>query len=306
MKKYYSATLGANTDTTYNSRGMAFEARAGRAPIYFDTSTMTRENAKLMEPVRGWAKINYDRLTNEEGMDFFGGKTQWMPQIMWHCGGLATDLDYETNIPGLFAACRSRGLDPGVYMGGWALCTTAVTGYIAGGNAARRSLEKGWAYFPLSKAADAIGQALAPLGRTGIPPKDLVRETQEIVYPADVCLIKSDASLNRALRRVEYAKEAIAPRLAAKDPRDLAKLYEAKSMLQAAELFVRSSLMRTETRAGHYREDYPDRNNEEWLGWIYAKKGADGAPVLHKVPVPLERYRIKPYRYYMDNFTFPR
>ena len=306
MKKYYSATLGANTDTTYNSRGMAFEARAGRAPIYFDTSTMTRENAKLMEPVRGWAKINYDRLTNEEGMDFFGGKTQWMPQIMWHCGGLATDLDYETNIPGLFAACRSRGLDPGVYMGGWALCTTAVTGYIAGGNAARRSLEKGWAHFPLSKAADAIGQALAPLGRTGIPPKDLVRETQEIVYPADVCLIKSDASLNRALRRVEYAKEAIAPRLAAKDPRDLAKLYEAKSMLQAAELFVRSSLMRTETRAGHYREDYPDRNNEEWLGWIYAKKGADGAPMLHKVPVPLERYRIKPYRYYMDNFTFPR
>lgn len=103
-------------------------------------------------------------------------------------------------------------------------------------------------------------------------------------------LIKSDASLNRALRRVEYAKEAIAPRLAAKDPRDLAKLYEAKSMLQAAELFVRSSLMRTETRAGHYREDYPDRNNEEWLGWIYAKKGADGAPMLHKVPVPLERY----------------
>mgnify|MGYP002226214226 FL=1 len=104
---------------------------------------------------------------------------------------------------------------------------------------------------------------------------------------------------------MEYAKEAIAPRLAAKDPRDLAKLYEAKSMLQAAELFVRSSLMRTETRAGHYREDYPDRNNEEWLGWIYAKKGADGAPMLHKVPVPLERYRIKPYRYYMDNFSWP-
>ena len=32
MKKYYSATLGANTDTTYNSRGMAFEARAGPGP----------------------------------------------------------------------------------------------------------------------------------------------------------------------------------------------------------------------------------------------------------------------------------
>lgn len=84
MKTYYSDKLGANTDTTYNSRGMPFEARAGRAPIYFDTSPMKPENAKLMEPQRSWAKINYDRLTNEEGMDFFDGKTQWMPQIMWH------------------------------------------------------------------------------------------------------------------------------------------------------------------------------------------------------------------------------
>lgn len=305
MSKYYSPSLGANTDTTYNARGMAFEARAGRAPVYFDTSPLKPEDAKLMEPVRGWAKLNYDRLTREEGLDFFGGKTMWMPQIMWHCGGLATDLNYETNIPGLYAACRSRGLDPGVYMGGWALCTTAVTGYAAGGNAARRTRERGWARFPLGRAEEAVHRALAPLGRIGLPPKDLVRETQEIVYPADVCLIKSEAGLQSALRRVENAKWDMAPHLAARDPRDLVKLYEALSMLQAAELFVRCSLLRTETRAGHYREDYPERDNGSWLQWIYARRGADGEAGLRKVPVPVERYPVKPYRYYMDNFTFP-
>lgn len=305
MRKYYSEKLGPNTDTTYNSRGMAFEARAGRSPIFFDTTPMTEENARLMEPVRGWAKINYDRLVNDHGMKFFDGKTRWMPQIMWHSGGPVTDLDYETTIPGMFAACRCKGFDPGVYMGGWALCTTAVTGYIAGANAARRSLGKRGVGVNETQAGEALREALAPVGRKGIDTKDIIRESQEIVYPADVCLIKSDASLKKALKRVEYAKE-LAGRMTAKDPRDLCKYYEAKTMLLRSELFVRSSLLRTESRAGHYREDYPERNNEEWLAWLHVRQGADKEPVFSKARIPVEEYPIQPYRYYMDNFTFPK
>ena len=305
MKKYYSEKLGPNTDTTYNSRGMAFEARAGRTPIFFDTTPMTKENAKLMEPVRGWAKINYDRLVQDYGMKFFDGKTRWMPQIMWHSGGPVTDLNYETTIPGMFAACRCKGFDPGVYMGGWALCTTAVTGYIAGANAARKALDKKPSALNMTQADEALKAAMAPIGRKGIDTKDIIRESQEIVYPADVCLIKSDSSLKNALKRVEYAKD-LAGRMMAKDPRDLCKYYEATTMLMRSELFVRASLLRTESRAGHYREDYPERNNGEWLAWLYAHLGKDGEPVFSKVRVPVEDYPVQPYRYYMDNFTFPK
>ena len=304
MKKYYSEKLGQNTDTTYNSRGMAFEARAGRAPIYFDTTPMTPENAKLMEPVRGWAKINYDRLVNEHGMKFFDGKTRWMPQIMWHSGGPVTDHEYETTIPGMYAVLRCKGFDPGVYMGGWALCTTAVTGYIAGANAARRAQEKKSAGMNMTQVAEVVKAAMAPIGRKGIDTKDIIREAQEIVYPADVCLIKSDASLNAAVKRVEYATE-LADRMMAKDPRDLCKFYEARTMLMRSDLFVRSSLMRTESRAGHYREDFPNRNNEDWLCWLHVRQGEDGQAVFSKVRLPIEEYPIQPYRYYMDNFTFP-
>lgn len=305
MKKYYSPKLGANTDTTYNSRGMAFEARAGRKPFFFDTTTMKPEDARLMEPVRGWAKINYDRLIKEYGLKFFDGETQWMPQVMWHSGGPVTNHDYETDIPGMYAACRCKGFDPGVYMGGWALCTTAVTGYIAGGNAGRRAAEGKAVPANTAQAAEYAARALAPLSATGLNPKDLVRETQKIIFPADVCLIKSERSLNKALERVAYAKE-IDARLAAADPRELTKLHEARVMLLRAELFVRASLLRTETRAGHYREDYPDRNNNDWLCWLHARRGSNGEPSFSKKPVPVESYPIKPYRYYMDNFTFPR
>ncbi len=303
MSRYYSPRLGSNTDTTYNSRGMAFEARAGRSPFYFDTTPMSPENSKLMEPVHGWAKLNYDRLVKEHGMQFFNGKTRWMPQIMWHSGGPVTDLEYETTIPCLYAVCRCKGFDPGVYMGGWALCTTAVTGYIAGANAARKSKDSKRAPLAQTQVREAVQRTLAPLKKRGIDSKDLIRETQEIVYPADVCLIKSDASLKRAVKRLDYAHELEAA-MAAKDPRDLCKYFEAQTMLMRAEFFVRSSLMRTESRAGHYREDYPMRNNDEWLSWIHVRKERE-EPVFFKVRIPIENYPIQPYRYYMDNFTFP-
>lgn len=305
MEKYYSPVLGSNTDFAYNCRGMAFEAREGRAPIYFDTTPMTPEDADIMRPVGGWALVNFNRLQSDEGLKFFGEKTQWMPQVMWHSGGVVTDLGYQTRVEGLFAACRTRAIDPGVYMGGWALCTTAVTGYIAGGGAGELAKGKGRSRFNMDGARVACQEAMAPLGKEGLSPKDIMRELQEIVYPADVCLIKSEASLNRALERTEYVKQELAPRAAADDPRQLAKLHESLAMLLCTELFVRSSLMRRESRAGHYREDYPVRDNENWLQWIYAEKDSSGETSLYPVPVPIERYKIKPHRYYMDNFTFP-
>jgi succinate dehydrogenase / fumarate reductase, flavoprotein subunit len=306
MAKYYSPVLGSNTDTTYNCRGMAFEARAGRTPIYFDTTPLSQEAAALMRPVRGWALINFNRLQREEGVKFFGEKTMWMPQIMWHGGGLATDTDCQTKIQGLYAACRCKATDPGVYMGGWALCTTAVTGYISGGAAAQLAMSKGQPAFDMDRAKAACETSMAPLGKTGFSPKDIMREIQEIIYPADVCLIKSEASLEKALERTLYVKNELAPRAAADDPRQLGKLHESLSMLQATELFARASLMRRESRAGHWREDFPQRNNDEWLKWIYAEKGQAGDVNLYTVPVPIERYKIKPHRYYMDNFTFPK
>ena len=133
----------------------------------------------------------------------------------------------------------------------------------------------------------------------------MIKTGGENVYPADVCLIKSEASLKRALERTEYVKHELAPRATADDPRQLAKLHESLSMLLCTELFVRSSLMRRESRAGHYREDYPSRDNENWLQWIYAEKDSSGEISLYPEPVPIERYKVKPHKYYMDNFTFP-
>jgi len=51
-------------------------------------------------------------------------------------------------------------------------------------------------------------------------------------------------------------------------PHYLTKLMEVRSILLMSQLYVRASLARTESRAGHFRADYPERNDRKWLSQI--------------------------------------
>jgi succinate dehydrogenase/fumarate reductase flavoprotein subunit len=56
-------------------------------------------------------------------------------------------------------------------------------------------------------------------------------------------------------------------------------------MVLNAEMMLRASLFRTESRGQHYREDHPRRDDPEWLAWIKIKE-EDGKMKAIKVPVP--------------------
>lgn len=94
MKKY-SPKRGAKVDPHYNIRGMALEAREGRAPVWFDTSTMSAEGVRVMTPTGGWMLLN-DQKLKKLGIDFFNMKTQWMPQLNNDFGGVAADTRGRT------------------------------------------------------------------------------------------------------------------------------------------------------------------------------------------------------------------
>ena len=300
----YSPVLGANTDPHYVVISMAIEAREGRGPIYFDISRMKPEDIELVKPQTGWQLLNYQKLV-ALGMDFFKDTMEWMPQLLGSFGGLVADMEGRTRVPGLFVAGRGRSIDPGVYIGGFALFTTAVTGYLTGGVAAEYAKSRE----PYQVEKDEVevfkNHLYAPLGKAGIPPKEVLTEIQQAVFPYDVCILKNERSLKEAMRKIERLKNEVLPQMTAKDAHYLLKLIEVQAIAFLAELYLSTSLMRKETRAGHFREDYPDRDNEKWLCWIIAERKGDSVS-FRTEPVPLESYKIKPYRYYMDNFKFPR
>jgi succinate dehydrogenase / fumarate reductase flavoprotein subunit len=75
----------------------------------------------------------------------------------------------------------------------------------------------------------------------------------------------------------------------------LARCVDAESMALEAEMFYRASLARTESRGFHLREDFPDRDDANWLKWLIVRKAGDEM-VLRTDDVPLATYPYRPAR----------
>ena len=69
--------------------------------------------------------------------------------------------------------------------------------------------------------------------------------------------------------------------------RDLRLAHEARSMVLSAEMYLRSTLYRTESRGEHFREDYPTRDDPNWLAWTGLRM-KDGEMKMFKIPLPKE------------------
>jgi hypothetical protein len=56
-------------------------------------------------------------------------------------------------------------------------------------------------------------------------------------------------------------------------------------MLLNAEMKLRASLFRTESRGAHYREEFPARDDKDWLAWVIITQDGDGMKLARR-PVP--------------------
>ena len=301
----YSPVLKGNTDPHYTTMAMAMEVKAGRGPIYFDTSDIRDEDRPFVQPAGGWQLLNHEKL-KALGIDFFNGRTEWQPQILTDFGGIVADAYGRTAVDGLYAVGRSRFLDAGVYIGGFDLSTTSTTGFLAAEGiheyiGAHGDIDTSQDPALLAEKEAAFEKELH---KTGIPSKQVLRKIQELVFPYDVSILKSERSLSEALAELARIQEEFVPEMGNDDAHYLMKRLETEAIARVTEMYLKASLMRKETRGGHYREDYPERNDAEWLGWIkIARDGGDMALTLDKVPV--ERYKHPIERYYQDNFAFP-
>jgi succinate dehydrogenase / fumarate reductase flavoprotein subunit len=134
---------------------------------------------------------------------------------------------------------------------------------------------------------------MAPAKRSkGYSPWDAISLLQDVVAPMKYSLRRSKERLEEGLARVQQVKETL-PELYAKDMHYLGKCHEVISMTECAEMTFRSALMRTESRGFHFREDYPERDDKNWLKWIVLGCVNDKM-VASTEPIPIETYRVKP------------
>ena len=114
----------------------------------------------------------------------------------------------------------------------------------------------------------------APLRRSGgFGPRWVTQMLQNTMIPYYVMYVKHGDRLQAALTNVEFFRDHLVPLLYAGDQHELRLVHETRNMVLNAEMRLRASLFRTETRGCHYREDYPLRDDQEWLAWVAPEEG---------------------------------
>ncbi len=204
-------------------------------------------------------------------------------------GLFPADGECASNIPGLYAAGDSLGSmqTGGIYTQvGSSLAGSAVQGAIAGRSAARFAAKTSLAGVSASSLKKLNSEIYAPLLRQrGFSPRWVTQTLQGIMIPNFILYVKSEQRLAAALTYVEYLRDHQVPLLMADDEHELRQAHETTNMVLNAEMKLRASLMRTETRGSHFREDYPERNDDQWLAWIKIRQAEDGGMQLIKQPV---------------------
>jgi L-aspartate oxidase len=197
------------------------------------------------------------------GLDLARDRIPVGPAAHYVMGGVQTDIDGRTSIPGLYAA--GEVACTGVHGANRLASNSLLEGLVFGARAgcAIRNDKRGkWPMEP-SKVIefDAARHRRVEAGNE-CGGRVSVQEVQDLMW-RQVGLFRDREGLTQALAVLDPAWRAIDARIAAGEPLDAAGWREA-SILTVSRLIARAALRREESRGGHFRSDFPKRDDIHW------------------------------------------
>jgi len=254
-------------------------------------------------------KLINDRLSQirQLGIDFAGkdmatDPVPIRPGMHYIMGGIKTDVDGQTSIPGLYAAGETAcvSVHGGNRLGANSLLDTLVFGRRSGEHASEwvknqssASIDDSYSDFCIKgvqnlldrKTGEMFGQIRLNLGQT----------------------MNKHLAVYRDQKGMEQAKSDLAElknRYSSVIVQDKNKIFntnliftlELGFMLDCAETTIIGALERKESRGAHTRTDMPDRDDENWLKHIVVRQ-IDGKPKVDYVPVNITKWQPQERKY---------
>jgi len=233
------------------------------------------------------------------------------PTAHYAMGGIPTDIN------GRVRSDSGDGIVEGLYSAGEVACVSVhganrlgtnslvdlvVYGRRVGKHIAEEYIRHAeFAPLPDDPAGDILNELETIRNRTGGERIAVLREAMQDAMMDHVSVFRTDAGIKEGIEKIrklqERFKNISVEDRGAKLNQDLLDAWELGNMLMLSEVLAKAALQRTESRGAHYREDFPERDDDQWLKHTFTHMGDDGRPVFSFRPVTLGRFEPKPRTY---------
>lgn len=271
------------------------EVRDGRGSphggVYLDIAWIKERLPNAEEHIKRKLPSMYHQFKQLANVDITKEVMEVGPTTHYTMGGIKVDADSQMSaVPGLFAAGEcAAGLHGANRLGGNSLSDLVVFGKRAGEYAANFAQEKGSGTVDEGQVEQVINRALAPLGREGGElPYAIQAELQEKMQDL-VGIVRREEEMQQVLGIVAELKERAA-RVSAPGNREYNPGWhtaiDLDNLLTVSEAIALSAIERKESRGGHFRDDYPDKDAAHFANVnVRVRKGEDGRMQVDQVPM---------------------
>lgn len=288
------------------SRAIISEIREGRGIrgsdgtdyVYLDVSHLGKEviDDKLPE-ITGFARTYLGVEPTKEPIPI-------QPTAHYAMGGIPTNVNGEVLlnekgdiVKGLYAAgeCACVSVHGANRLGTNSLLDLVVFGRRTGKAVTEFVKNNDYAPMPADAAEKSKKIINDIFNKSGSEKVVTLRTELQDTMMVDCGVFRNEADLKKMVEKVKEIKER-AKNISIQDKgkvfnTDLMEAIELDNLIVTAEATVNSAYARQESRGAHTREDFPKRDDVNWMKHTFAFKNPDGdEPILKYKPVTLTRF----------------
>ncbi|NLW36081.1 MAG: FAD-binding protein [Syntrophorhabdus aromaticivorans] len=271
--------------------GRAFDHELGK---YVNLDLRHLGGKKIMERLPGIRRICLDFI----GIDPIRDPIPIMPAQHYSMGGIDTNVKAETAVKGFYAAgeCACVSVHGANRLGGNSLLDTIVFGKL--GSMAIDQYLQGSASKPderlLAARKREVEEKVKAMAGGGTERPFSILKDLRVTMSRYAGIFRTGDELNHALGVIlklkeRYRKVGISsPKLSMNY--ELIGALELESMLDVSHVIILGALAREESRGAHWRRDFPERRDADWLKHTVATLGKDGEPRINYSDVVISGY----------------
>ncbi len=285
------------------ARCIVREIKEGRGSphdgVFLDIAWIKDRLPTAEEHIRRKLPSMYHQFKQLAGIDITKEAMEVGPTTHYVMGGIRVDADTQmSNVAGLFAAGEcAAGLHGANRLGGNSLSDLLVFGKRAGRYAAEFAMENGAGAIDETQIESTAAWALRYFESNGSAPSEAenpyrVQADLQDTMQDLVGIVRTESDLRKGVEALRHLAER-AQRVSVQGNREYNAGWhtamDLRHLMTVSEAIALAALERKESRGAHFREDYPDKDENEARDSIIVRRGPDGEMRVTREALPATR-----------------